>query len=98
MNRRIRRVSRWIDDLLRDRGPRGFRRADEHLLRVTAAQGAGATKWARVDHRHAPSGSAARVGDDASGGAGANHDEIELVWHRVGHWKTPEWLGGRTTG
>jgi hypothetical protein len=38
------------------------------------------------------------VRDHAGGGAGANHDEIELVWHMVGHWKTPEWLGGRTTG
>jgi cytochrome b6-f complex iron-sulfur subunit len=37
MNRRIRRVSRWIDDLLHDRGPRGFRRADEDAKVLAAA-------------------------------------------------------------
>ena len=37
MSRRIRRVSRWIDDLLHDRGPRGFRRADEDAKVLAAA-------------------------------------------------------------
>jgi cytochrome b6-f complex iron-sulfur subunit len=37
MNRRIRRVSRWIDDLLRDRRPRGFRRVDEDAKVLAAA-------------------------------------------------------------
>ncbi|HEY8837166.1 MAG TPA: Rieske (2Fe-2S) protein [Dehalococcoidia bacterium] len=37
MSRRIRRVSRWIDDLLHDRGPRGFRRAEEGAKVLAAA-------------------------------------------------------------
>jgi nitrite reductase/ring-hydroxylating ferredoxin subunit len=39
MNRRIRRVSRWIDDLLHDRSPRGFRGAeDEATVLATAIE------------------------------------------------------------
>src|SRR5206468_1194290 len=56
----------------------GLRRADEHLLRVTAAERACTTKWMRVDHRHGPSSPTALASDDASGSACANHDEIEL--------------------
>jgi cytochrome b6-f complex iron-sulfur subunit len=37
MNRRIRRVSRWIDDLLHDRSPRGFRGAEEDTNVLAAA-------------------------------------------------------------
>jgi nitrite reductase/ring-hydroxylating ferredoxin subunit len=37
MNRRIRRVSRWIDDLLHDRSPRGSRRAEEDADVLAAA-------------------------------------------------------------
>ena len=37
MNRRIRRVSRWVDDLLHERSPRGFRRADEDASLLAAA-------------------------------------------------------------
>jgi cytochrome b6-f complex iron-sulfur subunit len=37
MSRRTRRVSRWIDDLLHDRGPRGFRRAEEEAKVLAAA-------------------------------------------------------------
>jgi nitrite reductase/ring-hydroxylating ferredoxin subunit len=37
MNRRIRRVSRWIDDLLHDRSPRGVRRAEEDADVLAAA-------------------------------------------------------------
>jgi nitrite reductase/ring-hydroxylating ferredoxin subunit len=37
MNRRIRRVSRWIDDLLRDRSPRGFRGAEDDASVLAAA-------------------------------------------------------------
>jgi nitrite reductase/ring-hydroxylating ferredoxin subunit len=37
MNRRIRRVSRWIDDLLHDRSPRGFRGAEEDANVLAAA-------------------------------------------------------------
>jgi cytochrome b6-f complex iron-sulfur subunit len=37
MNRRIRRVSRWVDDLLHDRSPRGFRGADEETSVLATA-------------------------------------------------------------
>jgi nitrite reductase/ring-hydroxylating ferredoxin subunit len=37
MNRRIRRVSRWIDDLLHDRSPRRFRGAEEDAKVLAAA-------------------------------------------------------------
>jgi nitrite reductase/ring-hydroxylating ferredoxin subunit len=37
MSRRTRRVSRWIDDLLHERGPRGFRRAEEDAKVLAAA-------------------------------------------------------------
>jgi nitrite reductase/ring-hydroxylating ferredoxin subunit len=37
MNRRIRRVSRWIDDLLHDRSPRGFRGAEDDTDVLAAA-------------------------------------------------------------
>jgi cytochrome b6-f complex iron-sulfur subunit len=37
MNRRIRRVSRWIDDLLHDRSPRALRRAEEDAGVLAAA-------------------------------------------------------------
>jgi nitrite reductase/ring-hydroxylating ferredoxin subunit len=37
MNRRIRRVSRWVDDLLHEHSPRGFRRADEDASLLAAA-------------------------------------------------------------
>jgi cytochrome b6-f complex iron-sulfur subunit len=37
MSRRIRRVSRWVDDLLHDRGPGGFRRAEEDAKVLAAA-------------------------------------------------------------
>jgi nitrite reductase/ring-hydroxylating ferredoxin subunit len=37
MNRRVRRVSRWIDDLLHDRSPRAFKGADEEAKVLAAA-------------------------------------------------------------
>jgi nitrite reductase/ring-hydroxylating ferredoxin subunit len=37
MSRRTRRVSRWIDDLLHERGPRGFRKAEEDAKVLAAA-------------------------------------------------------------
>jgi cytochrome b6-f complex iron-sulfur subunit len=37
VNRRIRRVSRWIDDLLHDRSPRAFKGADEEAKVLAAA-------------------------------------------------------------
>jgi cytochrome b6-f complex iron-sulfur subunit len=37
MNRRSRRVSRWIDDLLHDRSPRNFRGADEETRVLATA-------------------------------------------------------------
>src|SRR5262245_26299096 len=50
--------------------------ADQHLLGITAAQGAGATEWAMVDHRHRTSRSADPARGHLSRGSGTNYDEI----------------------
>ena len=59
----------------------GFGRADQHFLRVAAAQGARSAEWQVVDHRHAPArGTAAKRGD-CSGRSGSDDDEIVLPGH-----------------
>ncbi len=49
---------------------------DQHLLRVAAAQCAGAAERPMVDQRHRPAGLAAIEGGDVGGGAAADDDEV----------------------
>src|SRR5258708_28077791 len=52
-----------------------LRRADEHLLRIAAAQRAGATERQMVGHRHPPSRCTSSRGIDLSRRSCPNHDE-----------------------
>ena len=56
-------------------------RADEHLLGITAPQGARTTIRVVVHQRHLPPGFAASRRNRRAGDAGANDDQIELLCH-----------------
>lgn len=59
---------------------------DQHLLRVAAAQRAGAAKRAMVSNRDRPAGLATAKGGDAGGSAGANYDQVIRF---IGHLFSP---------
>src|SRR5712691_12657962 len=57
------------------------RRADEHLLWVTAAQRARPAVWELIHNGDAPAGSSAPVSRRRPSRAGADHNEIKWFWH-----------------
>jgi hypothetical protein len=67
--------------------------AAQHLLRVAAAQGAGAAEGQLVDDRDRPSSRAAGVGHRAPGHAGADHDQVEAPVHQPASARSRETIG-----
>ena len=56
-------------------------RTDEHLLGITAPQGARTTVWVVIHKRHLPTGLAARRCNRCASDAGSDDDKIELLCH-----------------
>src|ERR1700681_4658220 len=59
----------------------GFGAADQHLVRVAAAERAGAPEGTRIDHGHRPPGFPHAEAGDLSSRAGTDDDEIVLLCH-----------------